>query len=345
MVNGADPQLSWNNGLIYFNFANFTLNDDNVSLVTKEIKSGNKFCFTGNPYNEPISFSALVASNPSFKSLGYYEWDGSKFQLKTDNLPVWKGIIVENLESQPQGFITFNKATMKVGIPAPTMALNAANSKITIESSNVNGNSSTSVYNNTNGGTIVGNYDMSFLNMGENQNVQLYTSKIDINGTMRKLALNTINSDNTTIPVGVFTTYNGDLTLTFTGMDSYDCTVTLLDNDVSTDITGLPSYSYETTVAGSNANRFALLLYPKIPTVSQSLDNINIRAFVLNNKINVVSTEDLQNIKIFSISGAQIASINASGKSFIVNSKLPSGIYLVKISTANKTTTQKIVLK
>ncbi|GHV44889.1 hypothetical protein FACS1894180_6790 [Bacteroidia bacterium] len=344
MVNSTDPTTYWNDGKINFDLTEFTLA---TSPVSKSIAAGHNFCFTGNPFDVPISFTSLASANSSFKPEGYYEWNGSSFDLKTDDISVWKGIVVENLETQPSGTISFVKDDLQVsGSGAPALVGNT-NAQITIEAINANGTGTAYIKNNANGSATVGNYDMSFLNMGENEAVQVYTSKTDNSGNARQLALNTVNTDNAQIPVGVFTTYAGAVTLTLTGMNSYDCSVALLDNltATSTDLTGLSTYSYETSINGSTDSRFALVFSPRVPTDISANETVNTQAFVSNGKINIVSTDALQQVRVFSVSGAQIFNSAVNGTSYTVNSQLPAGAYLVEVSTNKSVTTQKVVLK
>ncbi|GHT19663.1 hypothetical protein FACS189429_7530 [Bacteroidia bacterium] len=341
-VNSAkavSTNASWNTGIK--TFTGRETNNGNFEVLQE---SGLKYALVGNPYYKDITLNHFEGTN--LAQSGYYttDADGETFPLvQGTSIHKWQGIILAANVGQALG----DKITIKehIATPAPVPAL--AHSAICLTAINTVGSSNTYINNNAGGSTQIGNADMSFLNMGENEVVQVYTSKNDAQGNAYQLALNTVNTDNATIPVGIFTTYAGAVTLTLTGMDSYDCGVALLDNltGASTDLTGLSTYSYEITVSGNSVSRFAIVLSPRVPTDISANETVNTQTFASNGKIHIVSTDALQQVRVFSVSGAQIFNSAINGTSYIVNSQLPAGVYLVEVSTSKSVTTQKVVLK
>jgi len=350
IANNDNPSWALYNGQRWFD--NSRTNDDNsitVSIGDKNLK----YALVGNPYYSDIDMGHFDGDN--LLTDGYYTTtaDGNTFPLVAEDLTIskWQGIIVStSADAQEQGLklgdITIYKNLEDVPSLAPALVPAIPNGKMKVTASTNAGSSSTYINNKSTGTSIVGNHDMSFLNMGENQTVQVYTQKDNSSGSAVRLALNTINDDVTQVPLGIFTTYNGNADLTFSGMDTYSCDITLLDHltGAEIDLTGLPSYNYQIGITGSADSRFELDFGQRVPT-SNPTDNVNIQAFVRDGKIVVVTSDDLQNLKIYSVSGSQIANLNVSGKSYIVNEQLPAGIYLVTIQTTRKISTQKIVLK
>ena len=349
-VNSAvanENNASWQNGIITFPAS--SAHDATYYIVPVD---GNvHYVLTGNPYYRVITLSHFAGNNLSTD--GYYTTNaaGNTFPLVTDNpnIAIWQGIILGSSDGEDLDgdHIAIYKDPLS---PAPSPAPAAvSNSKITVTAHNNNGTSSAYINNGSNGTAIVGKHDMSFLNMGENQTVQVYTSKINSSGATRKLALNTINIDteDVTVPLGIFTNAADNVTLTLTGMDSYNNSVTFIDyqEGKSVNLSGLASYDYPTSVSGSTDNRFALQFGQPVPTGTESLA-ANVQTFVRDGKINIVSSKELQNVTIYSVSGSLIASVNINGVTYVVNSILPSGAYLVRVSAADNTaTTQKVVLK
>lgn len=67
---------------------------------------------------------------------------------------------------------------------------------------------------------------------------------------------------------------------------------------------------------------------------------------IIGNEIIVESTNPIQNVEIYSVEGVKMNSIKPRAKySIIPISQYPTGIYLIKVETGGKTTTQKIIKK
>jgi len=322
-VNAAAPKDNWNSGNIFLTGSAIT--------TANGIYTNGRYFLTGNTFTTPISFTNGFTGG--IKKGGYFSVDplgtGQTFPLVENNdvINPYEGIIVESSDGSSQ---PFSIANVRAAAPAPALV---APARIKIEASNATGSNYTLVKNNENGSNIVGNYDMSFFNMGENQYVQLYTTKNNINGATEQLALNTVNTDNTTIPVSVFTTYTGDVSITLTGMDTYDCEVAFVDNSNGTNIvlTDLESYTYETTVTGSEAARFSLVLSPKvIDNVTENLAKVAVWA--ANGVINISSDKNIGNIAVYSVDGRVVYQVNAQNEktAVIPTATLSAGVYMVK---------------
>ncbi|MCL2596385.1 MAG: T9SS type A sorting domain-containing protein [Paludibacter sp.] len=323
----------------------------NTGEVVVTVEEGVKYALVGNPYYKDIDLSHFEGTNLSTE--GYYTTNaaGDVFPLVIEDLTIhtWEGIIASTSAEAQENGQKLGDITIYEEAPAPVPAFTPAvsNGKMNVTAINDNGSSTAYINNKSTGTSIAGSHDMPFLNMGENQTVQVYTSKNNESGQGVKLALNTINDDVTTVPVGLFTNYEGNVSLSFSGMDTYSCDITLLDylTGAEVNLTGLSAYQYPISVSGNTSGRFALYFGSRVPTSDNQLDNVNVQAFVRNGKINIVSNSDLQNVKICSVSGSQIANLTISGKSYIVNNILPAGVYLVTVQTSNGILTQKVLLQ
>jgi hypothetical protein len=342
-VNNSSANSNWNEGKIIFTSP--VLADE---IFTKPITSGQsvKYTLLGNPYLVPLPFTALTnGSNTGIiVPAGYYVVDpnGKTYTVHLDDesIPAWKGLIVQNLNG---GNLTFTKPAPPVS-PAPSLLSSVQPEKIIITASNNAGSTRTFVKRSESGQNTVGKYDLAFINVAAVEYPQIYTLK-----GSTALGINTVNvnDEDVIVPLGILVDYNGAMTLSFAGMDSYNCTVTLFDyqEGKSINLSGLSSYDYPTTVYGSAYSRFALQFGQSVPTETESLFS-NIQTFVQDGKINIVSSKELQNVTIYNVSGLQIASINTSGISYVVNNILPSGVYLVRVVAIDNTViTQKVVLK
>ena|GEM_PF-4711156 len=337
-INPTDvANLTGWNGIKYFYYPIVTGN------FNFPINTSNKYTLLGNPYLNDIDIDDL-ASTGVIKA-GYYDFDvsglGSTYQSYDGLIQPWKGFLAVNNSGASENFITFTEPIIS-SVPA---FLKALPQRMTVTATNENGSFFTIIKRNQySSASTIGNFDLNFINGNASVYPQIYSLKNNV-----KLGINAFgfSEEGVTIPLGILTNSSGVITLSFEGMDTYNCDITLIDylTEAEIDLTALPSYDYQTDISSSSDSRFALYFGSRVPTSDNRLDNVNVQAFVRDGKINIVSSAELQNVKIYSVSGSQIADLNVSGKSYIINDILPSGVYLVKIQIANKISTQKIVLK
>lgn len=168
-----------------------------------------------------------------------------------------------------------------------------------------------------------------------------------------------ITSDEITIPIGISTTYTGEMTLAFSGMDNYDSGVeiTLLDNaaedNKEIDLTNLSSYIYPFTHT-PNAdntpveNRFQLAFSPKTITgINPAEWEENISVYYKENYIYGISslTNQIKQIAVHDIQGRLIYldnNVNASSHTINVPENA-SDIYIVKLITEKKVKNVKVI--
>ncbi|MCL1867975.1 MAG: T9SS type A sorting domain-containing protein [Paludibacter sp.] len=342
-ANNPAPYSDWHNGAIV------TLATPNTAAVSTPISFQGRYFVAGNPFNSSIQFNQkfngtikngfLVLHEEATNTFSAVNCEGNDhflgskgqtFDVKLPNstIAAYEGIIVEASNSAGGQYTISNSSTP---LPAPAYA---PLSVIKIEAATAaTGSHYTLVQNNENGSATVGNNDISFLNMGVNSTVQLYTVKNNENGAAQQLGLNTVNTDNATIPVSIFTTYAGDATITLTGMDTYLCDVALVDNlnGAYIDLTDMESYTYETTVSGSEQSRFSLVLSPKVPTAIEEL-LAKVSVWVTDGKINIISDRNIDNVAVYSVDGGQVYFSNVQNvkSTEISTAALPAGVYMVK---------------
>ncbi|MDR2823565.1 MAG: T9SS type A sorting domain-containing protein [Prevotellaceae bacterium] len=343
---GIESALNWNHGQ---KAVTGTLAPDSFD-ITLQGSGYNKYVLLGNPWLEPFTVGALVdnATNSNFIKEGGYTLteNGTGYNVQTRNYEVkpWTGIIL--VSRNVDGLLNLDKANMIVD-DDDMPHVPALSEQVQITTSNEFGSNYAYLMKSAKGQNIYGNSDLPFANSGVQNYPQPYMSKPTENGENVQLALNTVNSYNATIPIGIFTSYQGTINVALTGMNTYNCNVTLIDNltGVQTNISGLESYEFETDVNGDADNRFALVLAPQTPTSTTAAETANIQAFVRDGKIAIASTDALQNVTIYSVSGAQVFNATIGGTTYTASATLPAGAYLVKMQTAKETKTQKVVLK
>jgi len=322
--NGFDNP-NWNNGIVALAGA---VNEDEIL----DIQTDGKYFVAGNPFSEAIIFGNRFSGDIKIGCITLEDGTYNVFNAQDETYEVepYQGVIVESADGNAASFSISNADNLSMPAFAPS---NAQNGKIIIETTNSAGSHSTKINNNAHGSNIVGNYDMSFLNMGVNQVVQLYSSKQNSSGVDVKLGLNTVNTDNATIPVSIFTNYSGDVTVTLTGMDTYQYNVTLVDNltGENYNITDMTSYSFETTVAGSQSARFSVVLAPRVIT-GDLQQQVKVAVWVSDGHINILSDKNIENIAVYSVDGRKVYSGGAqnSKTATISTDGFACGIYIVK---------------
>ena len=141
------------------------------------------------------------------------------------------------------------------------------------------------------------------------------------------------------IPVGVYNSRKGNVTVTIEGIsqlaeplylyDSYTRSSTLLEGE-----------SYTMELSGESHGRYYLR---SSATGSIGTNTITIYS-VQNGKVIVSSTEEVRNIKAYSLSGALVKEIKINTTQYTFN--LPSGIYIVRAEGMNKTVkTEKVIVR
>lgn len=141
------------------------------------------------------------------------------------------------------------------------------------------------------------------------------------------------------IPVGVYNSCKGDVSLTIEGIsqlaeplylyDSYTRSSTLLEGD-----------SYTLDLSGESHGRYYLR-----SSATGSIDTNTITIYsVKNGKVIVSSTEEVRNIKVYSLNGTQIKEMNINTTQHTFN--LPKGIYIVRAKgNADAVKTEKVMVR
>ncbi|MDR2825100.1 MAG: hypothetical protein LBB41_07885, partial [Prevotellaceae bacterium] len=141
--------------------------------------------------------------------------------------------IVAKSSSGGNGFPpTFDVSTMAVARPTTsTSQLRASENvadKLEITASYGNKAVRTLVANREGGSSTFGDKDSRKLMLGISSVPEIYTVKESENGKVG-VGVNVINTDNLLIPIALATSYEGEISLGFKGMDTYNAQITLID--------------------------------------------------------------------------------------------------------------------
>ncbi|MFZ4399436.1 MAG: M6 family metalloprotease domain-containing protein [Bacteroidales bacterium] len=166
----------------------------------------------------------------------------------------------------------------------------------------------------------------------------------------KKWSINNLTSllKETIVDIGFQAGINSNFKLTASNLNNFNTNtyVYLKDNFTNSicDLNKCPDYSFVATV-NDNANRFQLLFSSSpIPSVLNSISEINIYTF--NKTINIISKTSIENIFIYDIIGQLVKTIKGPDLHFSIDMRENrTGCYLIKIITAEKIYSEKVVLK
>ncbi|MDR0799051.1 MAG: starch-binding protein [Dysgonamonadaceae bacterium] len=387
----ADPDFPRSEGTHYhkLNVADFdyTINFD-----------ANGYALLGNPYistldfcdwfNDPLNPSANTANNTvidNYIKRSYKVWTGSGFATyqipnnTSGSIPVgaaidrfiapMQAIIIEKKDGASGNSFAFpfNIGRMTdTRLPASTSTLrsvqaeeNTTADKLTITASNGSQSIVALVLKRDNGTDVLGDFDSRKIMLGISAVPEIYTIKPDSEGKNTGVDINTVNSDNQIIPVALATNFNGNLSLSFSGMDRYNAQITFIDmaTNQQIDLTGKTGYQYDFNYvpkkdAGNKViaeeSRFYIQFAPNMPTgatdpaiVEKALvysDNCTIRAIATPaNPIRQIAVYNTQGMLVY-----ENKLVNAAQYSF---AQPAEGVYVVRLVMERGTQNIKVVNK
>ena len=183
---------------------------------------------------------------------------------------------------------------------------------------------------------------------------EIYTLKPYKGGSVA-VSINVINNDDLLIPVGLATNYTGDITFTFSGMDNYAATLSLIDSETNRtiDLTGLASYEYKFNYAPKTINgepavcedRFFIRISKSATGIEDILaEKVNV--FESNGLIRIVSgaANPIKEVAVYDLQGMLIykeAALNAI--SHTIDRNFPAGAYIVKVVSEKNTDNVKVI--
>ncbi len=168
------------------------------------------------------------------------------------------------------------------------------------------------------------------------------------------IEINTVNASDEKqwIPIGIRTSYTGDMELNISGTESISNSIDIFLKDISKateyNLRDIRSFNFEKTTENDLEGRFYLSLKNNSTTSinNQASQTKAIDIFVREGKITINSLEDrITNIRLFDISGKIYYQLKNSGKyteSFVPTTI--SGIFILQVETENQTENHKIIL-
>jgi hypothetical protein len=331
-----------------------------------------------------IDFATLQTENPSVIKGTYYIWSGagsnstqytpgsyaiynagidetagpSDVELDQNIAPMQSFIVEKSSDAGDAATLNFNLAT--IGVTDGSAGLRSATAqgdKLAIVASTAQAGVRTVIASRQTGNNSFGSADSRKLFDEINSIPEVYTLKPGTNNAQVATAVNVLGeiTGETLIPLAISTTHNGELTFTFSGMDTYDARISLLDTETNTEteLTGKAQYEYKfdyvpaqsggTTV--SNESRFFIRLN-KVSTGIENIESEVVRIYApYPGSLQVVSTHLLHQVTVYNLQGLRVYNTSAVQTNTQKIDGLAAGVYIVKVVSGNTVTTGKIIVK
>ncbi|MDR1718172.1 MAG: DUF4978 domain-containing protein [Prevotella sp.] len=352
----------------------YRLSGSKVTVNPDFGQSGNNIiALVGNPFMSTIDFSQLQAENNTLIKNNYQIWtkagdqdgyagyspDGNWGLITTPDLdkliaPL-QGFVVER-NGDSNGTLNFNLLNDAANESGILKSAVTSGNKIDIVAKNDKASVRTFIAEREGGSALFSERDVRKLINNLTQVPEIYTLKPSENG-MIKVGANIIDAGDAEYPLGIATSYNGLITMTFSGMDSYNARIVLVDNELgkTIELTGLKNYDYtfsyeapvKAGVVEATDNRFSLRLASATSSIIDELvETKTLTVYPQEGRIHVLSNgTGLKDLKIYNLNGAILHSksqINST--SYVSTRSFNPGVYIVEVNTENGIERKKIII-
>lgn len=346
----------------------------NVSVNPSFGQSGsNVIALVGNPFMTTIDFNQLQADNSDLIKDNYQVWTkvgsqegyagyspdgnwGLIMEPEMDNLisPLQSFVVERNGEAT--GSVDFNLLNITSSKSGMLRKSTASGNKIDIVAKNDKASVRTFIAKREGGTVEFSERDARKLINNLTDVPEIYTLKSFDKG-MVAVGANIYNGEDVEYPIGLATSYNGEITLTFSGMDNCDSRVIFTDNVMkkTIELTGLSKYDYTFSYApeakggqvSALDNRFSLRMVSSTSGIKDEwYDTQNLAVYPENGFICAVSNESLiSGIKVYNLNGIMLynkSKINAM--SYKTTTGFGQGVYIVEVKNGKGVMRKKIII-
>ena len=334
-------------------------------------EAGGKVALVGNPFMAALDFGQLYAANSESIKNSYHVWTGVGYESYTEdgsfgvvvNDPLTSRIaplqsfLVEKPENVTGGSTLNFNASMSDANPARLRASVVETNKLNIIARNTAASVLAYIAKREGGRSDYGDLDVRKLINGFGNVPEVYTVKPNGDGFIA-VGANIIESDNELIPIGLATSYTGEMSLSFTGMENYDARLCLIDaaENREIDLTGLSAYEYiftytppkENGTTAACENRFFIRI-SKTPTSLAEVSAIDpINVYSSEGLIRVVSGPE-NRIREVLIHDLQGSLLHATGRldavACSIEKKFPAGVYIVRVIAEKSAQNVKLIIR
>ena len=329
---------------------------------------GGNVTLVGNPYMATLDFEELYAANDEAISTTYQIWTDKGYEVYSpEGLAGPEGSALNQYIAPLQGFVVteafeakntilnFNESMTTVEEPVELHATASVGNKLDIVARNPVAGILTFIAKREGGQDSFCNLDARKIMDTISDIPEIYTLK-PYKGNFIATAINIINNDDLFIPIGIATSYAGEITLSFSGMDAYDAYISLVDleTNFTVDLTGMASYNYAVNYSPKQVdgkavaceNRFFIRISSTSTTGTPKIISEKVNVFESNGLLQIISGESnlIREVAVYNMQGMTLyheTAINAS--SHTVNSNWPAGVYVVKVVSENGTENIRVI--
>ena len=340
------------------------------NIIDKELNFGTNsqagdgvFALAGNPYMAVLDYKKLYNGNSNTIKDSYQVWTGVGYTVYTPEGT--SGAVVEGIQDQLiaplQSFIVEKRETGNTSLRF-NETMTTVNRSVVLRSSTGNGNKLDIVASNPaakvrtfiakreGGKDTFGDLDSRKMISETGKVPEIYTLKPYKNG-MIAAGSNIIDSDNMLIPVGLATSYKGEITLSFSGMDTYDDHLSLIDAEANKtfNLTGLASFDYIVKMNGKTSvceDRFFIRI-SKTETGLAQEEAAKMNVYRANGLIHIVSGASnlIKEVVLYNLQGVLLHRETAiDAVSHTMNGSWPKGTYIVKVVSEKNIDNVKLII-
>ncbi len=327
----------------------------NVINVPTSVEMGdrNNFNLIGNPFTSYINSAVLAGSNSVINNATFWLWDGSQYITYNNMTPLEiapaQGFFIEANANTDVNFSTANQNhrttdTFMRQTPIPSFELFIA--------SETNKTGTKVFY--ADGKTKGADYGFdSKMFGGVSYNFGVYTELLE-NNEGEKLAIQTLpnsNYENMIIPVGVIADADKEITFSVssenlpTGIEIY------LEDKVENTIINLTEGNHKVILktASKDTGRFYIHTTAKRLSNEEVINNFKTVSLYKSapQELTISGLQGKATVKVFSIVGKEVNNtiINSKGNTKIDLPELPTGVYVVRLSSDSGKLTKKIIVE
>jgi len=336
-------------------------------------EAGSNVALVGNPYMAGLDFEALctdVENNGVIKP-SYQVWTGNGYSVYTGNgyagdlaptgnlnqfIAPLQAFLVEKPETQLSNALKLKEEMTTVTESVGLRSSAGKENKLDIIARNPAADVLTFIAKRDGGQDSFGDLDARKIMNEISQTPEVYTLK-PCKSNLIAAAVNIIDNDDVLIPIGLATSYTGDITLSFSGMDSYDANISLIDaeNNRTINLTGLVSYDYVVNYTPKEANgnilacenRFFIQISKSVTKLPEIVaEKVNV--FEDKGIIHVISdaSNPIKKVDVYNLQGRLMYRADAiNAVSYTINRNLPAGAYVVNVILQNSIDNVKLILQ
>lgn len=334
---------------------------------------GNILALVGNPFMSTIDFSQLQADNNTLIKDNYQIWTkvGSQEGYSGYSLEGNWGLVLtpdlDNLIAPLQGFvveqadggigpINFNLTNISDENRGVLRKSAVIGNKIDIIARTEKSSVRTFVARREGGSVAFGNRDSRKLINNLTEVPEVYTLK-SLKNDWVAVGANIFDAPDVEYRLGLATTFDGQITLSFTGMNNCDSKVIFADKvlNKTIELSGLSNYdykfSYVPTIKGGEVkaaeDRFSLRMTSVVSGIEDELlGSRALNVYVDNKSIYAVSNEaTISDFKVYSLSGSILYNKTMiNDTSHKTTTAFNQGIYIVEVKTNKGIIRRKVII-